>query len=309
MDIDKKINMAINICNGGKYKRPRFLTIYPFTTENISGYIDMFDLKDKSLLTVGSSGDQVLNAILNGCKDVTLFDICAFAEEYYYLKLAALNVMNREEYLNFFCYRNYARLFSNNKKAFLDSNFYALLDYLQAIKPESEYFWNELLKKYSGKYIRKHLFSRDEYERKLLTQVNRYLETDEAYKSLKEKINNAEVNFIYDNIFNIKDDIKYDNIWLSNIATYYKLNDIKYLFDRCYNALNDNGKVLISYLYDMDLEYEYTPKEDEIYNLKAAYETISSDIKYSEFIGNTGLRMNNRSSIDGVITYKKVKKS
>ena len=29
--------------------------IYPFTTENIDGYINNFDLKNKSLLTTGSS--------------------------------------------------------------------------------------------------------------------------------------------------------------------------------------------------------------------------------------------------------------
>ena len=48
--------------------------LYPFTTENIDGYLDLFDLKDKSLLTVGSSGDQVINALVMGCEDVTLYD-------------------------------------------------------------------------------------------------------------------------------------------------------------------------------------------------------------------------------------------
>lgn len=33
--------------------------IYHFTTENIAGYIDFFDLKDKSLLTVVSFGNQI----------------------------------------------------------------------------------------------------------------------------------------------------------------------------------------------------------------------------------------------------------
>ena len=58
----------------------RFSWIYPFTTENINGYIDMFDLKDKSLFTVGSSGDQAINAILKGCKDITVLDINPFTK-------------------------------------------------------------------------------------------------------------------------------------------------------------------------------------------------------------------------------------
>ena len=31
-----------------------FQTLYPFCNENVSGYLDFLDLKDKSLLTVGS---------------------------------------------------------------------------------------------------------------------------------------------------------------------------------------------------------------------------------------------------------------
>lgn len=38
-----------------------FQILYPFTTENISGYINNFDLSNKTLLTVGSSGDQIIN--------------------------------------------------------------------------------------------------------------------------------------------------------------------------------------------------------------------------------------------------------
>ena len=49
--------------------------IYPFTTEMISGYFDKLDLKEKTVLTVGSSIDQGLNALLLGAKNVTVFDI------------------------------------------------------------------------------------------------------------------------------------------------------------------------------------------------------------------------------------------
>lgn len=67
-----------------------FNKIYPGTTENIKGYIDFFDLKNKSLLTVGSSSDQVLNACFNGCYDITLIDINPFTKEFFHLKKAAI---------------------------------------------------------------------------------------------------------------------------------------------------------------------------------------------------------------------------
>ena len=45
-----KIEYAKEQCSGFGYSEPlhSFNKIYPFTTENISGYIDLFDLKDKS---------------------------------------------------------------------------------------------------------------------------------------------------------------------------------------------------------------------------------------------------------------------
>ena len=57
-----------------------FNKLYSFTTENIKDYISSFDLNNKSLLTVGSSADQAINAILNGCKDVTIMDINPFVK-------------------------------------------------------------------------------------------------------------------------------------------------------------------------------------------------------------------------------------
>ena len=74
----------------GYYTGSMFNSIYPFTTENISGYIDEFDLKDKSLLTVGSSGDQVINAYFYGCNDVTLMDVNILTR--YYISLLRKNI-------------------------------------------------------------------------------------------------------------------------------------------------------------------------------------------------------------------------
>lgn len=60
--------------------------VYPFTTENISGYIKNMELKDKSLLTLGSSLDQAYNALLLGASDVCVFDINVNVEEFHKIK-------------------------------------------------------------------------------------------------------------------------------------------------------------------------------------------------------------------------------
>ena len=66
---------ASSTCDGSFRYISEFSKIYPFTTENISGYINYFDFQNKSLLTVGSSFDQVLNAYMCGVRDITLYDI------------------------------------------------------------------------------------------------------------------------------------------------------------------------------------------------------------------------------------------
>ena len=95
MDFNKRLEWAIKRCDGmiGVEKpktNSKFYQIYPFATENISGYIDLFNLKDKSLLTTGSSGDQIINAILKGCKNITLLDINPYAKFYFYLKMTCI---------------------------------------------------------------------------------------------------------------------------------------------------------------------------------------------------------------------------
>ena len=63
-----------------------FESVYPFTTEDISKYFPLLDLKDKNVLTVGSSGDQAFNALLLDAGKVTLYDISPNTYEFVKLK-------------------------------------------------------------------------------------------------------------------------------------------------------------------------------------------------------------------------------
>ena len=119
------LTQAILRCDGyyPTYSRNGFFQIYPFTTENISGYIENFILENKSLLTIGSSGDQVINAWLHGCKDITVIDICPFTKFYFYLKIAGIIVFDYSTFLNFFCHRDFPKVFYDNKNSFDLDNF------------------------------------------------------------------------------------------------------------------------------------------------------------------------------------------
>lgn len=74
-----------------------FDRVYPFTTEKIDGYFKYLDLEDKSVLTVGSSGDQALNALTMGAGRVVLFDINPSTEKFYKLKRDLILNSSRED--------------------------------------------------------------------------------------------------------------------------------------------------------------------------------------------------------------------
>lgn len=74
-----------------------FQKVYPFTTENIGEYFKKLDLKNKDVLTVGSSLDQAFNAILLGAKNITVFDLNANTKEFYKLKRDMILSVPREE--------------------------------------------------------------------------------------------------------------------------------------------------------------------------------------------------------------------
>ena len=120
-----KLERARDKCSGWAISYPfhTFDKIYPFTTENISGYINQFDLENKSFLTVGSSCDQVINASLKGCKDITLLDICPYTQDYYYLKTTAIEELDYDDFLKFLCHKGYYGVLLDNFNALNKKSF------------------------------------------------------------------------------------------------------------------------------------------------------------------------------------------
>lgn len=301
------VDKAIKRCNGeGNWSR--FDSIYPFTTENISGYINDFKLNNHSLLTTGSSGDQVLNAILLGAKDITILDINPFTLYYYYLKMAAILELNYYEFLDFFRYKNYPKVFKDNDLVFNMSSFNKLKDTLRVIDYEAFLFWDELFHSYSPACIRSHLFSNDEYKEDIVNKCNPYLCNSNTYEILRRKIKKVDPTFICDNIETYSSDRKYDNIWLSNILTqWYKIDSIKKLVLLFSSYLCDNGQMLISYLYDTTGDSKYDSKWADIYNLELFFNVLHDyNLELLTFTGVEGLLFrDNKFMPDSALVYRK----
>ena len=304
MNYEKKLYLAINRCqqtylDNWKY----FYSIYLFTTENIAGYIDYFDLNDKSLLTVGSSGDQILNAILKGCHNITLLDINPFVKYYYYLKASAILNLNIDEYLSFFKHKDYI-----NKNAFNVNALNQVQETLKEINYESYLFWNHLSELCEPSAIKKQLFFFNECDTKRIIGSNPYLLNKENYELLKEKVSSIEPTFITKDIFKYNLNEKYDNIWLSNIAIYLTRYDtIDELLIKYYNLLNENGTILYSYLYQInDINNNYEKLNSSVYNLDYFFDKYQSfNPQLISFRGVYNLTNNTQKEKDGVLILKK----
>lgn len=302
---EEKLKCAIDLCEG-KFIDQIFVEIYPFTTENISGYINKFDLDNKSLLTVGSSGDQVINASLFNCKDISVVDICPFTKFYFYLKKAAILTLSYEEFLEYFCYRNFYPHCKDNNNVFKKEIFLKLKQLLRLLDYESYLFWDELFSCYDPITIRKGLFEYDEDETFVLKATNLYLKDKESFGECKKSIKNINPRFIIGDLNSVKLDKNYDNIWLSNLGQYLEIEELKNIVDSLFENLNEEGKMLVCYLYTTIKDTKYREEWAKIYNLKEVNKVFKEySLELTSFKSVKGILWNSEDVKDSILVYKK----
>lgn len=299
---------AINKCNGMFVEdiAKEFQLLYPFTTENIAGYINNFNLSNGTLLTVGASGDQIINASLFDCQNVTCLDICPYAKFYIYLKISCLLELSKNEFLEFLSYKY--KTFRNNKFVFNNDIYKRIISTLRLLDYESYLFWDELFSNFKGLNIREELFYSDENKIDVIVGCNPYLQSDILYDETKAKIKKTKLEFITDDIFKVKMDKQFDSIWLSNIGTYISRHFLKIMIDNISKNLNNNGLLLISYLYKTDRNTPYHPDWKPIYNLEKTFEILQEyNPQLLSFIGVDGIKFKDSTINDSILVYRKSK--
>lgn len=297
---------ATNICNGNVGYQNRFDRIYPFTTENISGYISIFELDGKSLLTVGSSSDQVINTSMFNCKNQTVVDINPYTKFYFYLKKAALLTLDYNSFLSFFCYKGFPKFCKNNDNVFNLKMYKEFKPLLRLLDYESYLFWDEMFLNFPTILIRQRLFEYDEDKLSVLKHTNIYIKDECAYEQAKQHIKNVNPTFITGDIFNVELNETYDNIFMSNLLQYYPIDKIKILVDKLSLNLAAGGKMLISYLYKTTLDTKYCDDWAEIYNLDIVFNLLEEyDISLNNFIGTRGILFDDSKDQDAALIYKK----
>lgn len=283
-----------------------FSTIYTFTTENIAGYIKYFDLKNKSLLTVGSSGDQVLNAYYEGAKDITLYDINEYSKYYTYLKIAAILSLNYKEFQQFFFIQAFGKYY--NKYVFSNELFNKLKDNLKQLDYDSYMFFETIFNTYNKNKIRRNLFNDDESREEVIKGYNNYLKNEDNYNKLKSIIKSICFKYVNGNIFKDKIDGKYDNIFLSNLCTTSGINKLKELLMKLDKEnININGKILIGYLWNIKYNIKYYEQYwIEVYKMPITKHELKHFISEHHSIKNSDSFLYDRSNKkDLVLIYRK----
>ena len=226
---------------------------YLRTTENINGYYDRLYFKDKKILTVVGSGDQIFEAILRGAKEIDGFDISHNAILLYYLKEAAIKTLRYEDYLDFFFVE---------RKCFTRELYNEIRNQLNEIALP---FWDKVFNAENKNpldiietmLVSKHAFYMATMAASVkLSALSSYL-TEENYYKLQSKIDKAKINISLRDIKNVEQvSDTYDYIILSNIFEYQDTEEFKELINRYREHLNDNGLIVVGYAYhDIDLSY------------------------------------------------------
>ena len=269
IDLDTALNRA-RVAARCNFSAPWAVVtrLYSCSTEITEDYLEQFDFKGKRIITVGSSGDQVLTFAFLGCKDITLMDANPLTPFFVNLKIAAIKALTREEFIVFFKQDIFKE---NDNSDFMNMRLYGKIR--SELDETTKVFWDKL---YDDK-IQDEIFH-------IYSGVNDnskppYLINDEKYEELKAKIDEVKVSFYHADLstFHENAEGEYDFIDLSNIYTYVSNEKYWNSVANLYQHLSKNGYMKLHYCNTDELS-------DFSYLDKPAFTVTVKDIKENSFI-------------------------
>ena len=254
-----KLYNYLNYAKDGDYAR---CTEKAYVTSNefLNGYFPYLDVKGKKVATVGSSGDQVLNALLYGSRDITLIDANIFAKPFTEYKMALMRTFNRKQFLDMLyssecfhwkVYSKISHMLSSESKMFFDA---IMLDQNPTITKRDNY---RML--YNCRDVQSYMLQGIRtFDQNLHSAF--YLK-DEYYNKLQEILNKEDyqINYISAEFKDFPKKLKgkFDAIILSNIYDYVDKETHSIVCRLLYfNNLNKGGKIQLAYDYDDNITYK-----------------------------------------------------
>lgn len=212
--------------------------VYKISNERTQDYYSYLIGREKVLSVIGS-GDQILNLILEGSKEIDAFDISSFPKYFLYLKMAAIKALSKEEYIEFF--------YEVSHRSEVYDDMYDRISFY--LDDEISSFWDSLFNFFDWQDIyNSTLFSSEPYIAVNAINQNKFLQCDAAYEELRRALDDVVINVYEGDIFDLscRIDGTYDLVYLSNIVYYNKPDEYKEMLDEF--KLTDNG-ITLTYLY------------------------------------------------------------
>ncbi len=229
--------------------------IYQNTTENIKIYMPFLDGDYKKALLPTSSGDHQIEAILDGINEITCYDLNRLSRYFTELKFAAIKNLTIEEFIYFM----YEDMLNKN-----------IFDFFKtSLNEDIKIFWEELYRncdieniqnclfRYLGMNIGNSTIKGVNFSKYCVNNFTRYLKKSN-YQLIQEGLEKANIQYIESNVLDLPKILKekYDLINLSNIYEFINngifgngASDFTNVVKHLDSYLNDNGKILITYLY------------------------------------------------------------
>lgn len=273
-DYLKEENLISKILASNNFRNSVVNKCYITSNEFLAKYLSKINFKDKRVATVGSSGDQVLNALYYGSKDITLIDGNVYSQAFIEYKMALIKI---------YSFNTTTKLLATDKM--FDIRIFKKIEHL--LSPVVRGFWAVLIQNETNS--KKDSAEEIDEEKSLfytLTQdfFNAYSEffiDEKAYKKLKDILLKEDyfISYIISDVSEFSENLngKFDVILLSNIYKYVQrpeskkkafFKTVKKLYD---NHLNNNGTIQVTYNYntylpETDLKNIFMVRVEEIEN-------------------------------------------
>ena len=171
-------------------------------------------------MTIGASGDHLINCYLLGASEVVCFDVNVLTEYFVELKLAALKKLSYKQFLDFLM---------RDGSAVFDFQTYGIL--CDDLSSTARFFWDKVYAyfKNDGKNIRESfLFSLSNDDPAKKMRFNLYLKDEKSYKNAQKAVQgkfflwiNQDLKFGVPNEFSKYG--KFDFVFLSNVSDFAHL--------------------------------------------------------------------------------------
>lgn len=252
--------------------------MYVYATEMVSAYYGKLDIKNKRVLSIVGSGDQIINAYFFGAKEVVGFDINKYSFFMLELKASAIINLTYAEFIKFFG--------KDMGEATLDFGLYNKLK--KNLSPAARKFFDRIYEEFDGNG--KKLFKSDYFRQRSMLKysvfdINAYLKSEKNYLRCRDIMQEKDLQFIELDINDILKSKKikgrFDVINLSNVLNYLTGNSKENEYAKVLANATKNvskkikkGGVFFTYSYDPGL---YKNKKTQI--PPASRQEMISEIK------------------------------